>query len=38
MNLEGSHSGLVRSLGERITPQGVRGFKSRPFRQPSPRQ
>lgn len=30
--MEGSHSGLVRSLGKRISPQGDRGFESPPLR------
>jgi hypothetical protein len=29
---ERSHSGLVRTLGERMSPKGDRGFKSRPLR------
>ena len=30
---ERSHSGLVRALGERLWPQGHRGFESLPLRQ-----
>lgn len=30
--LERSHSGLVRALGERMLPQGDRGFESPPLR------
>lgn len=30
--MEGSHSGLVRSLGKRMFPKGNREFKSPPFR------
>lgn len=31
--LVGSHSGLVRTIGNRVWPQGYRGFESLPHRQ-----
>ena len=30
--VERSHSGLVRTLGKRVCPQGYRGFESLPLR------